>query len=68
MEIVTPKKACGWLRHAFIIGFNLLRQEGMTYDKAIFETLMLGGDTDTNACIVGGLIGCLVCYNCLPQE
>ena len=40
----------------------------MTYDKAIFETLMLGGDTDTNACIVGGLIGCLVGYNGLPQE
>ena len=27
-----------------------------------------GGDTDTNACIIGGLMGALVGFNQLPQE
>ncbi len=30
---------------------------GTDYFDAIAETLSGGGDTDTNACIVGGLIG-----------
>ena len=30
------------------------------YFKALKETIQLGGDTDTNACIVGGMIGALV--------
>jgi len=30
---------------------------GHTYVQALRETLLGGGDTDTNACIVGGLIG-----------
>lgn len=28
---------------------------------------MLGGDTDTNACIVGGMIGAWTGYNNLPS-
>ena len=27
-----------------------------------------GGDTDTNACIVGGMLGALVGYNGLPAD
>ena len=26
------------------------------------------GDTDTNSCIVGGMIGCLVGYDKIPQK
>ena len=33
---------------------------GSDYQSAIAETLRGGGDTDTNACIVGGLIGAAV--------
>jgi len=29
------------------------------YDKCIREVLILGGDTDTNAAIVGGMVGAL---------
>ncbi len=28
----------------------------------------MGGDTDTNACIVGGLIGSIVGFKKLPQK
>jgi len=30
------------------------------FERAIRETVSLGGDTDTNACIVGGLIGSII--------
>jgi ADP-ribosyl-[dinitrogen reductase] hydrolase len=65
---VNPKKSSGWVRTAFIIAFICLRNEDMTYNKAIYYTLSLGGDTDTNACIVGGLIGAFVGFNNLDKD
>ncbi len=35
--------------------------------KALRETINLGGDTDTNACIVGGMIGALVGLKRIPD-
>ena len=31
-----------------------------SFERAIQETISLGGDTDTNACIVGGMMGALI--------
>ena len=36
------------------------------YFKAMKETIKVGGDTDTNACIVGGMIGALVGFHRIP--
>jgi ADP-ribosyl-[dinitrogen reductase] hydrolase len=44
------------LKIAFIWAFYYLRK-GATYQDAIRDMLLQGGDTDTNAAIVGGLIG-----------
>lgn len=38
------------------------------YTESIRKTIQLGGDTDTNACIVGGMIGALVGIRNIPQE
>lgn len=46
----------GFIRIAFTHAFRLLIQ-GADYMTAMREILAGGGDTDTNACIVGGLIG-----------
>ena len=46
----------GFVRIAFTYAFFHLNQ-GSSYRAAISDTLLRGGDTDTNACIVGGLIG-----------
>lgn len=46
----------GFARIAFTHAFRHLRL-GSGYEEAIRETLRGGGDTDTNACIVGGLVG-----------
>jgi ADP-ribosylglycohydrolase len=50
----TPQD--GFVRIAFTHAFRHLRL-GTSYVEALRETLAGGGDTDTNACIVGGLVG-----------
>jgi len=48
----------GFVRYGFTHAFRHLKMQ-TPYPEAIFETLFGGGDTDTNACIVGGLVGAL---------
>ena len=57
----------GFVKIAFIHAFRHLML-GTTYLNAIEETVAGGGDTDTNACIVGGLLG--ACYGeiSLPED
>ena len=61
----TPK--IGFIKIAFTHAFRHLLL-GSDYENAIFETLRGGGDTDTNACIVGGLIGAAVGVDNIPQQ
>lgn len=46
----------GYVRIAFTHAFHHLRMES-SYTVALRQVLSGGGDTDTNACIVGGLVG-----------
>jgi ADP-ribosylglycohydrolase len=46
----------GFVRIAFTHAFLHLAR-GSTYEEALRETLAGGGDTDTNACVVGGILG-----------
>merc|ERR1712147_338784 len=70
-------EAIGFLKHAFILSFFYLAKaaengwdlyEGQLketmYFDSVREVISLGGDTDTNACIVGGMIGAFLgCKN-----
>ena len=48
----------GWVKHAFIFFVFFLRHlASYTYTEAMESVLMLGGDTDTNAKIIGNLFG-----------
>ena len=41
--------------------YDLNNEKGKKlYFESIKETISLGGDTDTNACIVGGMVGAYV--------
>lgn len=60
----TPQD--GFVRIAFTNGFRHLA-EGTPYVAALRETLAGGGDTDTNACIVGGLLGARDGADALPH-
>ncbi|MDJ0649449.1 MAG: ADP-ribosylglycohydrolase family protein [Xenococcaceae cyanobacterium MO_188.B19] len=57
----------GFIKIAFTHAFRHLLL-GSDYENAIFETLLGGGDTDTNACIVGGLIGAAVGVDNIPEN
>ena len=43
-------------------------QQGTAYVAALQDTLSRGGDTDTNACIVGGMIGALHGVDAIPAD
>lgn len=65
-----------WCRHAFVLTFFYLNlatlptahQGSNFYFKAMYEIIRLGGDTDTNACIVGGMLGALLGVKALPEH
>jgi ADP-ribosyl-[dinitrogen reductase] hydrolase len=55
----------GFVRIGFTHAFYSLHQQH-SYEAGISAVLSGGGDTDTNACIVGGLLGALHGANTLP--
>jgi len=57
-NLPDAKKDSGFIKIAFIFAFSHLLKKS-SFSDAIQQTLLAGGDTDTNACIVGGLIGAL---------
>jgi len=62
----------GYLKHAFFLSFFfLLTKNDNNYEdyfyKCLYETIKLGGDTDTNAAIVAGMIGALVGKDKIPN-
>jgi ADP-ribosylglycohydrolase len=63
--LYAPK--IGFVKIAFTHAFRHLLL-GSNYESAIAETLGGGGDTDTNACIVGGLVGAAVGVDKIPQK
>lgn len=57
----------GHVKHAFIFVIYFLNNiEKYSYETAIIEVLKCGGDTDTNAKIVGNLFGAYY-SNCVPN-
>ena len=57
----------GFVKHGFTYAlYHLLK--GSTFEEAIRHTLQGGGDTDTNAAIVGGLVGAALGANAIPAH
>ena len=57
----------GWIRIAWTQAFLALSR-GDGYYKAVKNVMAKGGDTDTNAAIVGGLIGAADGLEGIPDE
>lgn len=57
----------GFVKIAFTYAFYHLIEQS-TYVEALHKTLIEGGDTDTNACIVGGLVGALHGLSKIPSS
>jgi ADP-ribosyl-[dinitrogen reductase] hydrolase len=74
-EVFNCRRQIGFIRHAFVLSFYYLlkfqdckNQDNNFYFDSIRQVIKEGGDTDTNACIVGGMIGALVGMNGIPEE
>jgi ADP-ribosyl-[dinitrogen reductase] hydrolase len=55
----------GHVRWAFVMAMYFLRHPEIGFEEALTMVLQRGGDTDTNACIVGGLVAC---YQPVPER
>lgn len=61
---MTCTRQIGHVRWGFVLAIYFLRNPQISFEEAIKITLMKGGDTDTNAAIVGGMVGA---YNKIPK-
>ena len=71
-------RAVGWLKNGFVLSIYCLRyyqiyqEDKSKYDLDYFSlaykmAISVGGDTDTNACVVCGLVGALVGFHAIPK-
>lgn len=58
LETMDCTKNMGHVKYAFTLSFWFLRRKTQ-FELAIYNTLLKGGDTDTNAAIVGAMLGAL---------
>ena len=66
-DLPPANKNIGWVKIAFSYAFFYLFN-GYKYEDAIRDILIRGGDTDTNAAIVGGLLGARWGKSEIPKE
>ena len=67
-EIMDANVKMGWAKIAWTYGFIFLKRGVTDYEKIIRKIISKGGDTDTNACIVGGMIGAAIGLENIPSE
>ena len=75
-RIINCRNLIGWLERAFVLSFYYLlrhskyvecKKEADMYVESIRQVIQEGGDTDTNACIAGGMIGAIVGIKAIPD-
>ena len=66
-DLIRADKLIGFIIIAFSYAFFYLKND-YTYEQAINNMLLHGGDTDTNAAIVGGLLGARFGINGIPKK
>jgi ADP-ribosylglycohydrolase/fructose-1,6-bisphosphatase/inositol monophosphatase family enzyme len=57
----------GWVRWAFTLAYHHAFNE-TPFESALVDTVRRGGDTDTNAAIVGALLGALQGRDAIPDQ
>jgi protein-tyrosine phosphatase len=60
-------KSQGWVLVALRNAFHMLVHEP-TFEEALVRTVMAGGDTDTNGCIAGALLGAFHGFDGIPPR
>lgn len=57
----------GWVRHALQCAFHQLLH-ATSFEEALVQVIGLGGDTDTNGCITGALLGSVFGASAIPSR
>jgi ADP-ribosylglycohydrolase len=57
-----------WVKLGWTFAFRLLSKEVKDFKEAMRFAISRAGDTDTNACIVGGLIGASIGFRELYRQ
>lgn len=72
MEFEGEKKVKGWVLTAFYCAMRVLAaivvDPKLSYAYLVAYVIQLGGDTDTNGAVAGGLIGALVGYDVMASD
>jgi len=58
--MVSATSNPGWVQVSWTYSFYFLKSGKVDYEECVREVLLQGGDTDSNACIVGGMIGAVL--------
>ena len=66
-DLIDATQNIGFVLIAFSYAFFYLKND-YTYEDSIRDMLLRGGDTDTNAAIVGGLLGARWGLEAIPKE
>jgi len=67
-KYISANDRMGWMKIAWTYGFIFLKQRQIDYYEIIKDVISRGGDTDTNACIVGGMIGSAIGFKRIPLQ
>lgn len=63
----VARRNIGHVKHAFCMAIDALHNPPVDFESGIRRVLEMGGDTDTNAAIVGGMLGAMFGYDDIPS-
>lgn len=66
-DIIKEKATKGWCVTSLYVALKIFK-ESKSISEGIENAVIMGGDTDTNACIAGALLGAYYGYNSLLNE
>ena len=67
-EINQVKGVGGYIYHTFPVVLQIVLRHNNDYEKAISEAIACGGDTDTVAAIIGGIVGANTGVEGIPTD
>lgn len=68
-ELIPAKPDIGFIKIAWTYAISFLFSEKpLNFSTALTKVLAQGGDTDTNACICGGILGAMLGFQAIPGE